>query len=205
MLLGRPVLSSIALSASLGWPVDVSDRSRTFGSYREPMPPDEPGPVRATDAVLAVDRRRSVRVAAMIGVGLMAAVDEIVFHQLLAWHHFVDRSTTQLALLSDGVLHSVELVLLVAGGFLFSDLRRRGTLAPRSAWAGLVLGMGAFQLWDGVVDHKVLRLHQVRYDVDLLPYDLAWNGVAVLLLVTGAVLLRRSRPEGAGPAAERAP
>ena len=143
------------------------------------------------------DRRRSIRVAAIIGIGLMAAVDEIVFHQLLAWHHFVDASTTQLALLSDGVLHSVELVLLVGGFFLFSDLRRRGTLAPRSAWGGLVLGMGAFQLWDGVVDHKVLRLHQVRYDVELLPYDLAWNGVGVLLLVVAGVLLARSRGEAA--------
>ena len=172
---------------------------RRVGTYRGPMPPDGPDPLPA-GVPPVVDRRRSVRVAAMIGVGLMAAVDEIVFHQLLAWHHFVDRSTTQVALASDGVLHSLELVLLVAGGFGFSDLRRRGALAPRSAWAGLVLGAGAFQLWDGVVDHKVLRLHQVRYDVELLPYDLAWNGVAVLLLVTGVVLLRRSRPEGAAAA-----
>jgi uncharacterized membrane protein len=147
------------------------------------------------------DRRRSVGVAAMIGVGMMAAVDEIVFHQVLGWHHFFDRSTTRIGLLSDGLLHSVELVLLVAGFFLFSDLRRRGTLAPRSAWAGLLLGAGGFQLFDGVVDHKVLRVHQVRYDVDLLPYDLAWNGAALVLLAVGAVLLVRSRdeaPRGAG-------
>ena len=143
------------------------------------------------------DRRRSVRVAAMIGVGLMAAVDEIVFHQLLAWHHFVDRSTTRFALASDGVLHALELVLLVAGFFLLSDLRRRRELVPRSAWGGLVLGMGAFQLWDGVVDHKVLRLHQVRYDVDLLPYDLAWNAAGVVLVVVGVLVLRAGR--GAAP------
>ena len=80
--------------------------------------------------------------------------------------------------------------------FLLSDLRRRGTLARRSAWAGLVLGAGGFQLFDGVVDHKVLRLHQVRYDVDLLPYDLAWNGFAVLMLAIGSVLALRSRGEG---------
>ena len=151
----------------------------------------------ATDTTTAhPDRPRSVRVAAMIGVGLVAAVDEIVFHQLLGWHHFFDRSTTQVGLLSDGLLHSVELVLLVAGFFLFSDLRRRGTLAPRSAWAGLLLGAGGFQLFDGVVDHKVLRVHQIRYDVDLLPYDLAWNGAALGLLAVGAALLLRSRGEG---------
>jgi uncharacterized membrane protein len=163
------------------------------------MPSDGHDAVPVSATTPGLDRSRSIRVAAMIGVGLMAAVDEIVFHQLLRWHHFIDRSTPELGLVSDGLLHSAELVVLVAGFFLFSDLRRRRALAPRSAWGGLLLGAGAFQLFDGVVDHKVLRLHQVRYDVDLLPYDLAWNGAAVLLLVLGAVLLARSRDEATAP------
>jgi uncharacterized membrane protein len=134
-------------------------------------------------------------VCALIGVGLMAAIDEIVFHQLLSWHHFYDRSTSEVALLSDGILHAAELVVLVAGFFLFADLRRRHALASRSAWAGLFLGLGGFQLFDGVVDHKVLRLHQVRYGVDTVPYDLAWNGAALLLLAVGVTLAVRSRSE----------
>jgi uncharacterized membrane protein len=155
-------------------------------------------PVRPSHVPAAVqeDRRGSMRAAAMIGIGLMAAVDEIVFHQILGWHHFYDRSTTQVGLLSDGLLHAAELVLLVAGFFLLADLRRRGTFGRTAAWAGLLLGAGGFQLFDGVVDHKVLRVHQIRYDVDLLPYDLAWNGFAVLLLAIGAVLAVRSRGEG---------
>ncbi|HWH99838.1 MAG TPA: DUF2243 domain-containing protein, partial [Propionibacteriaceae bacterium] len=112
--------------------------------------------------------------AALIGVGVMAAIDEIVFHQILAWHHFYDRATPTLALLSDGLLHAAEVVILVAGIFLVADLRRRDALVPRSAWGGFLLGAGAFQLFDGVVDHKLLRVHQIRYGVQLLPYDLAW-------------------------------
>jgi uncharacterized membrane protein len=148
-----------------------------------------------------VDRRRSVLTGLVLGVAFMAAVDEIVFHLVLSWHHFYDRSTSEIALLSDGLLQTVYLVLLVAGFFTYADLRRRGILGRRSAVAAFVLGLGAFQLFDGIVDHKLLRLHQVRYGVDVLPYDLAWNGAAVLLLVVGAVLLRRSRSEGRAPAA----
>lgn len=143
------------------------------------------------------ERGRSAGAAALVGVGLMAAVDEIVFHQVLGWHHFYDRSTPDVALLSDGLLHAAELVVLVAGTFLLADLLRRRALVPAAAWAGGLLGAGAFQLVDGLVNHKLLRLHQVRSDVaDLLPYDLAWNGSAVLLLAAGAVLLLRTRRSG---------
>lgn len=145
---------------------------------------------------MTVDRRRSLLVGAMLGVALMAAVDTIVFHQLLGWHSFYDRSTPDISLLSDGLLQSAYLVLLVAGFFRFADLRRRGTLAPRSARAGFALGLGGFQLFDGTVDHKLLRLHQVRYEVDLLAYDLVWNGAALLLLLAGAVMAWWSRTEG---------
>jgi uncharacterized membrane protein len=139
------------------------------------------------------DGRRSLLSAGLVGVGLMAGVDTIVFHQLLGWHHFYDRSTPDVGLLSDGLLHAAELVALVAGFFLLADLVRRGTLHRRLAWAGLLLGAGAFQLLDGTVNHKVLRVHQIRYDVDLLPYDVAWIASALVLLVAGGLLARTGR------------
>lgn len=142
-----------------------------------------------------VERRRSLQAGVTIGVGVMAAVDEIVFHQILAWHHFYDRSTPDVALLSDGLLHAAELVMLVAGFFWFADLRRRHAVATASLWAGVLLGAGAFQLFDGIVDHKVLRVHQVRYVPDLLPYDLAWNAAGLVLLVAGGLVARRARAD----------
>ena len=144
----------------------------------------------------SADRRRSVLTGTMLGVAIMAAVDEVVFHQLLSWHHFYDRSTPDISLLSDGLLQTAYLALLVAGFVWFADLRRRGTLAPRSARGGFVLGLGVFQLFDGIVDHKLLDLHEIRYGVDVLPYDLAWNGAALVLLLVGGFMLRRSRDEG---------
>lgn len=149
------------------------------------LPPSAPEP--------ATMPGRSLAVCALIGAALMAAVDEIVFHQILAWHHFFDRSTPAMGLVSDGLLHTAELLGLVAGFVLYADLRRRHTLARAHGWAGLFLGMGGFQLFDGIVDHKVLRLHQVRYGVDLLVYDVVWNGAALALLAVGIVLAVRAR------------
>lgn len=135
-------------------------------------------------------------VCGVIGAAVMAAVDEIVFHQMLGWHHFYDRSTRGVGLLSDGLLHTAELLALVAGFFLFADLRRRRSLSPAHGWAGFFLGLGLFQLFDGIVDHKLLRLHQIRYGVDITPYDWAWNLGGLVLLVTGLVLARRAGRNG---------
>ncbi|MDQ3606962.1 MAG: DUF2243 domain-containing protein [Gemmatimonadota bacterium] len=139
------------------------------------------------------ERSRSLWVAFLIGAGIMAAVDEIIFHQLLAWHHFYDRATPAIALASDGLLHAAELIAIVAGFFLYSDLRRRNALAPGWAWAGFFLGAGVFQLFDGTVNHKLLRLHQIRYGVHVLPYDVVWNLAALVLILIGVVLLMRAR------------
>lgn len=149
------------------------------------MPPLQP--------ILKPDLKRSLMATLPLGVGMMAAVDEIVFHQILAWHHFFDWGTPAFSLLSDGLLHSAELIFFIIGFFMFTDLRKRNTLDRTSAWAGFFFGLGGFQLFDGIVDHKLLRLHQIRYVDNILPYDLAWNGFAVVLLLIGWRLYRRSR------------
>lgn len=136
---------------------------------------------------------RSMQAAALAGVGVMAAVDEIVFHQLLSWHHFYDRSTPEVGLMTDGFLHAAELIAIVASFFMLLDLRKNNSLVIPRAWAGFLLGLGAFQLFDGIVDHKVLRLHQIRYVENLLPYDITWNAAGLLLLLIGFYLLKKAR------------
>jgi uncharacterized membrane protein len=129
----------------------------------------------------------------LIGIGLMAAVDEIVFHQLLAWHHFFDRSTLAIGLLSDGLLHSAELLMLVAGFFMLARLRDDQQFRSDAGWAGLFIGAGGFQLFDGIVNHKILGLHQVRYVENLLLYDVLWNVAGLALVWVGLWLSRRTR------------
>ena len=140
----------------------------------------------------AVHRRLLVS-GLLFGAGTMGAVDEIVFHQLLHWHHFYDRASGAAGLVSDGLLHAATWSATVAGLALLADVRRRRSFAPGAWWGAVLLGAGAFQTWDGVVDHKLLRVHQVRYGVDPTGYDVAWIGAAVVLLLAGALLMARTR------------
>ncbi len=143
-----------------------------------------------------IDRPEAARsqwATVLIGVGLMAAVDEIIFHQLLGWHHFYDLATPAVGLLSDGLLHAAELIAIVAGFFMLADLQRRRAFSALWGGAGFFLGAGGFQLFDGLINHKVLRLHQIRYGVWLFPYDLVWNVTGLSLLLVGAALALRAR------------
>lgn len=135
----------------------------------------------------------SAKAGALVGVGVMAAIDEIVFHQLLAWHHFYDGSTLKAGLFADGLLHALELIAIAGGFFWMLDLKRSGRLINQNARAGFFLGLGVFQLFDGIVDHKLLRLHQIRYVDNLLPYDIAWNVSGLILLAIGLLLMNYSR------------
>lgn len=152
-------------------------------------------------AAYANSKNRAVRASRnfwsgfFFGLGLVAFIDEAVFHQILHWHHFYDQSTPAAGLISDGVFHAFSWFATVGALFLMADLRRRNAFWPKR-WIGSVfLGAGAFQLYDGIVQHKLLQLHQIRYDVELLPYDLIWNISAAVLLIIGIILLLQTRKE----------
>jgi uncharacterized membrane protein len=130
----------------------------------------------------------------LFGIGLVAFIDETVFHQLLHWHHFYDKLTTEMGLISDGFFHAFSWFATIAGLFLFSHLRRQKALQIPRWVGGIFLGAGLFQLYDGTIQHKLLRIHQIRYVENVLFYDLVWNIVAVVLVVVG-ILLSVNKPK----------
>jgi uncharacterized membrane protein len=157
---------------------------------------DEPGATvtRAQPGIGRFTRHgRVVGAGVLLGIGAVAMVDEVVFHQVLHWHHFYDRSTSGVGLVSDGLFHAFSWFATVAALFLVSGLRRERAFWGTAFTAGFLTGAGFFQLYDGLVQHKLLGLHQIRYDVGLIPYDVTWNVVAAVILSAGIVLWVRTR------------
>ena len=146
-------------------------------------------PARAAGHMAGRQIKRTIWSGVLAGVGLAAFIDETVFHQLLHRHHFYDKSTLAVGLVSDGLFHAGGFVAMVAGLFLLADTLRRDGFVPKRWWAALLAGAGGFQLYDGLVQHKLLGLHQIRYHVTLWPYDLTWNLTAFVMIVAGAVLM----------------
>ncbi|MBY4127342.1 DUF2243 domain-containing protein [Rhodococcus fascians] len=133
-------------------------------------------------------QRRNLIAGLLLGLGTVAFIDEVIFHQLLHWHHFYDKSTSDVGLVSDGLFHAFSWFATVASLLLLVRLKRDSAFQGLTFAGGWLTGAGFFQLYDGLVQHKALGLHQIRYDVDLAPYDITWNIIAAVLLASGVVL-----------------
>lgn len=130
----------------------------------------------------------------VLGVGLTGAADEILFHQLLQWHNFYVHSAAYWRVASDGFFHLFTTTLLGLAAFLLWRQRRQfSTLtSSRPFWSGLFFGAGGFQIFDGVVNHKILQLHPVREGAEnILLYDTGWIVAGLLFLYCGWLLWRK--------------
>ncbi|MFS0674001.1 DUF2243 domain-containing protein [Ornithinibacillus sp. 179-J 7C1 HS] len=136
---------------------------------------------------------RNILSGILFGLGLVAFLDEAIFHQLLHWHKFYDKSTTSVGLISDGIFHVFSWFATVGGLFLVADLKRRNAfLYP--LWQGSVLlGSGSFNLYDGIIQHKIMRIHQIRYVDNVIVYDVIWNLLAAVFIFIGIALLLKSK------------
>ena len=149
----------------------------------------------AADNHLTKYLHRNVWSGLLFGLSLVAFVDETFFHQLLHWHHFYDKSTTDIGLVSDGFFHAFSWLATIGGLFMFADLRRRSALSKKRWVGGVLLGGGLFQLYDGTIQHKLMQLHQIRYVDNVIVYDLVWNILAIVMVIAGWVLIKRSGQE----------
>jgi uncharacterized membrane protein len=131
----------------------------------------------------------------LFGIGLVSFFDETVFHQILHWHHFYDKSTIDIGLVSDGLFHAFSWFATIGGLFLLADLRRRNAYWFKRWQGGMLLGGGGFQLYDGTIQHKLMRIHQIRYVENVMTYDLIWNILAGVMVFIGIFLILRTKRE----------
>jgi uncharacterized membrane protein len=147
-------------------------------------------------AKLAGNGALRYRPGLLLGVGLGALLDGIVFHQVLRWHHFVsdERRTDTVAgldanTLADGLFHVVAWIVLVSGLILFYRSARAQTVPWGRAFAGsVVVGVGSFNLVDALVSHWILGLHHIHQGSYELLSDVVYFVVSAGLVIGGAAL-----------------
>jgi uncharacterized membrane protein len=146
---------------------------------------------------------RPLQIAGFIlGFGMGGFFDGIVLHQLLQWHHLVsnvypDNTLEGLRLntLWDGIFHSAMYVITAVGLVLmWRAIRQNDVLqSPRYMLAMVLVGAGAFHIFDGIVNHWLLQIHHIRQGPDALLYDIAFFMIGVILVAVGTGLARTRR------------
>ena len=148
--------------------------------------------------------RPPVAAGMALGIGLGGFVDGIVLHQILQWHHMLSSTaenpmTTVAGLerntLADGLFHAFAWVAVTLGVvLLWRHLRSTAQPAAgsgRSLVGWVLVGWGAFNVVEGIVNHHLLRLHHVRTDVSsVAAWDLAFLAFGALLVIVGWLLQR---------------
>jgi uncharacterized membrane protein len=138
----------------------------------------------------------------LIGIGMGGFVDGILLHQILQWHNMVSNwipptsmDAMRVNMLWDGIFHAfVWLVTLIGILLLWRAAYQREEIPSLRAFVGLlILGWGAFNFVEGVIDHQILRIHYVRQVSEYTLYNLTFLAVGGVLFILIGWLLSRQR------------
>jgi uncharacterized membrane protein len=144
----------------------------------------------------------------LLGLGLGAFFDGIVFHQLLQWHHMLSGwyplnsiDNIRLNTTWDGIFHSAAYVLVLAGLYkLWQQARGSGLRwSGRRCVGTILLGWGIFNLVEGVIDHEILGMHRVNEtvpDAQRIFWDIGFLLWGAAMIVVGAAMARADAQEG---------
>lgn len=138
----------------------------------------------------------------MLGVGLGMFVDGVLLHQVLQWHGTLSSTDAaddrwaglDVGLLADGLFHVAALLVTGLGVAL---LYRAQRLADRRwPWGelvgGLLVGWGASNVVEGLIDHHLFGVHHVREEGPVVwAWDVGFLLLSTALVVIGVVVRRR--------------
>jgi uncharacterized membrane protein len=145
-------------------------------------------------------RSRRVTVAGiLIGIGMGGFVDGIALHQIAQWHHMLSNVVPphtmdgmRVNMTWDGLFHALTWVITLVGILqLRSAAYARDPIPSARAFMGqLILGWGIFNLVEGIIDHHILGIHNVREVPHYTVYNLMFLAVGgVLFILLGWLLM----------------
>jgi uncharacterized membrane protein len=136
----------------------------------------------------------------VLGIGIGGIIDGTVLHQILQWHEMLSNKLPPVTLLNksvnmfwDGVFHAYCLVVVVIGIWLLYKLfYRRDVIINGSIFiGGHLFGWGLFNLVEGIIDHQLLKLHNVReVSLNIAYWNYGFLAFSIVLIIAGALLYR---------------
>jgi uncharacterized membrane protein len=134
------------------------------------------------------------------GIGLGGFVDGIVLHQILQAHEMLSNKIAStdyigksINMFWDGIFHLFCLMVVIIGIILFWKLLKRDDVdrSGKLFIAGLLFGWGVFNVVEGIIDHQILKLHNViEFSTNHNMGNYIFLAASVIMLIIGWVLMR---------------
>lgn len=154
----------------------------------------------AADA--AGDRRPLLSSGFLLGVGMGGFVDGILFHQIFQLHNMLSNRlfpdtvvNLEINMFWDGLFHAFTWIVTAVGIALLWRAAARADVpwSGRTFVGALLLGWGAFNLIEGLIDHHFLDLHHVVQRASggaQLGWDLLFLASGAVMVAAGMALIR---------------
>jgi uncharacterized membrane protein len=147
-------------------------------------------------------RRPLITAGVLLGVGLGGFIDGILFHQILQLHNMLSArlppdtlANAHINMFWDGLFHCLTWLATVLGIAALWSAGARADVpwSGRTLIGGMLIGWGAFNFIEGVIDHHILGIHHVVERLGLSAYDYAFDGSGVLIALIGWWLVHGAR------------
>ena len=143
--------------------------------------------------------------ATVLGIGIGGFIDGILFHQILQWHEMISNKIPPVNYISksvnmfwDGIFHAFTLGVTITGVVVLWKVLKRDNIdtSGNLLVGGFMMGFGLFNLLEGIADHEILKLHNVR---EVTPDKEVWNltflGISVVLIILGLIIAKQKKQD----------
>jgi uncharacterized membrane protein len=135
------------------------------------------------------------------GIGMGGFADGIALHQILQVHEMLSNKIAatdyigkSVNMFWDGIFHAFCFIVVMVGIILLwklsgrKDINQSGKLLA----GGLIAGWGLFNIVEGIIDHQLLKIHNVvEFSTNHAIANYSFLGISVLMLIIGFVLIKR--------------
>ena len=146
--------------------------------------------------------------AIVLGIGIGGFIDGIVLHQILQWHEMLTNKLAPITVEAksvnmfwDGIFHFFTLIVVFTGIILLWKLVHRRDIdrSGRLLTGGMLLGWGLFNIIEGIINHHILHLHNVKESVEPGMWNYGFLGLSVCMLIIAFLLLWRKKKVNISP------
>jgi len=132
----------------------------------------------------------------VLGMGIGGFIDGIIMHQVLQWHGMFSNivppdtvSSKSINMFWDGIFHLFTLTMVVIGILLLKNIIRKTVDgSSRVLTGGLLAGWGIFNLVEGIINHHILKIHNVREVPDPDPWNFGFLAISTVMVVAGFII-----------------